>query len=116
MNAYNYKARPKQRDTEFEFQQVSTVARDVETTVLSFTNTGNKLYIEGIGGTGTAGSEWFIYLNTSLVAKRRMSSAYPFIEIPMYDAGLENGEIVDVKVKHFNPKTHDFDAEVRYFR
>ena len=115
MNDFNFKAFIRNRDTQIEFQEVSTVPKNTVTTVLSFTNVGSVLKLEGIGGSGTARSEWSIFINSVLKVKRRLSVAHPFIDIDMFDTQLANLDIIDVKVEHFEPATQDFDAEVRYF-
>lgn len=103
-------------NTSIEFQNVGSVPTNTETTVLSFTNTGNDLFIDGIGGEGNARSEWFIYVNTTLKAKRRSGVANMNIEIPMYGFKVENGDIIDIKVKHYESGTRNYNAEVRYHR
>jgi len=104
------------KTSSIEFQQVSGVPTTTETTVLSFTNTGASLYIEAIGGEGTARSEWFVYINTNLKIKIRSSTAEPAVELPLYDFKLANGDIIDVKVKHYEPATQSFSCNVRYYR
>jgi len=117
VNEYNFRVwTGSPRSSIIEFQTVTLVPKDTETTVLSFTNIGTQLYLEGIGGTGDARSEWFIYIDTVLKMKRRMTEGNGGIEIPMYDVPIPNASIVDVKVKHYDPRTHDFESELRYFR
>lgn len=102
--------------TSIEFQEVSSVPTSTETTVLTFTNTGTDMYLDHIGGTGSARSEWFVYINTVKKMKRRISVATPYIEIPMYNFKLANGDVIDIKVEHPESATQDFQAEVHYNR
>ena len=98
-----------------EFQSTTTVPGNTETTVLSFTNTlGEDLFIQRLGGTGDARSEWFIYINTILKYKRRSSVANPNLDIELHGFTLSNGDVIDIKVKHYESSTCDFECEVRY--
>jgi len=99
-----------------EFQTAELVPTNTETTVLSFTNIGSRLFIDGVGGAGTARSEWFVYLDTVLIAKRRMSVGTPFIELKFDGLPVETGSIIDVKVKQYEAATQEFESEVRYYR
>lgn len=103
------------RTSKIEYQEVTTVPKNTLTTVLSFTNsTGNGIFINGIGGTGTARSEWQIFVDTNLKLRRRMGVAHPFIEIPLFGFFIANGSIIDIKVTHFENATQDFHADLRY--
>ena len=99
-----------------EFQSVTGVPTNTETTVLSFTNTGAELFIDAIGGEGTARGEWFIYLNTILKAKRRSGVGVMNIDILEFGQVIANAGIIDVKVKHYETATQDFSSEVRFSR
>ena len=99
-----------------EFQTITTVASGTETTVLSFTNTGSVLFIDSIGGTGTARSEWKIYFNSIEKIRRRIEVGNMNLEIPMYDFKLGNGSTIDVKIEHPETNTQSFQSDVRYWR
>ena len=81
--------------TFIEFQSVTGVPSSTETTVLTFTVSGAAIRLTAIGGEGTAFGEWFIYVNTVLVAKKRTFVLTDF-EMPMYEKNqvvlrVENG-------------------------
>jgi len=101
--------------TFIEYQTVSSVPTNTETTVLSFTVTGSSIRLSAIGGQGEAFAEWFIYINSVLKMKRRSGLTDLSVEIPMYEHKLSVGDILEVKVKHFELPTVDFTADVRYF-
>ena len=54
----------------------------------------------------------------SINIANELKNKYPNmnIEIPMNDFDLANGSIVDVKVKHYESATQNFESEVRYYR
>jgi len=97
-----------------EFQEVVTVPKNVLTTVLSFTNTGVKLALDSIGGTGTARSEWFIYLNNVLKVKRRIEVANMNLNVAMHSFDMFPGDILDVKVRHPENQVQEFQCEVMF--
>ena len=83
---------------------------------MTYNNTGGKLYINGIGGTGTLRSEWSVYINGFLKAKRRISTAEANLEIPFNSYLVNNGELVVVKVEHFEDISGEFAADLRFNR
>ena len=102
--------------TSIEFQTISTVPTDTETTVLTFTNSGLKLYLDHIEANGTAAGEYFIYINTILKIQKRTTASEMNLDVRMYQFIIENGDTVDVKVKHYETATQEFNCSMRYER
>lgn len=99
-----------------EFQTVATVPFNTLTTVLSFTNTGADLFLEAIGGTGTARSEWILYVDNVEKLRRRIGVANMNMDVRMFDYLIPTNSVVDIKVTHFESATQSFQSEVRYYR
>jgi len=99
-----------------EYQANATVPSATETTVFSFTNTGAELFIDAVGGEGSARAEWFIYIDTVLKVRRRSGVGDMNIDILKFGKSLPNGSIIDIKVIHYAKTSQSFSAEVRYSR
>jgi len=103
------------RTSKIEYQAVSGVAGNTITNVFSFTNTtGGDIFVNGIGGTGSARAEWQILVDAAIVARRRTSVATPSIEVPFHGLVISNTSVVVIKVTHFESGTQDFQADMRY--
>jgi len=97
-----------------EFQETTNVPADTLSTVLSFTNSVSKIYLNSIIVNSNLRAEWFIYVNTVLLMKRRSNDDIGSYNIDMHKFIMSDNDILDVKVKHYEPTTHDFQTEVNY--
>ena len=73
-----------------DYQQVSNVPGNTESTVLSITNTGSIRGIQAIGVNCSARCLWNFYKNTNLIAKRRTGTSNPSLTVPFYGVRLED--------------------------
>ena len=104
------------KDNFIEPQAVTGISKDTVTTVLTFTNAGADLFIDAVGGTGSARAEWTIFINDVAKIFRRQGVAVMNLNVKMFGFKLANGDKIDIKVEHFEGGTQEFKAEVRYFR
>jgi len=104
-------------ETVIEFNEISSITKDTPTTILNFTNAGTFASGDSIGGTGTARSEWFVYIDSILKVRRRMGVANMNVEIPLHGYLIDNGTQIEVKVEHYEDDTaQDFSCDLRYHR
>jgi hypothetical protein len=93
-----------------DFSAITGVANSIETTVLTYTSLGNETISDIIMG-GTSYARFNIYLNTvlSFVVRSGPNRQANFsIQRPLQ---LATGDVVDVKVIHYNLGwTDDFEA------
>ncbi|MCP4481439.1 MAG: hypothetical protein GY817_01235 [bacterium] len=85
-----------------EYGAIADIPKDVEVTVFTLTNTEKTRYVRQIGITSSVQSLWFIYKNMELLLRRRLNAAQASLDIALFNLDLEIGDILDIKVIHFD--------------
>ncbi len=102
-------------DGYIEYNEVTGVLSLVETEVLNYTNSlGYPIYLQALGGTGSARSEWFFYINGILKVKRRGTTTDPNTEVPLHSFKLINTGTIIIKVKHYELTPQEYSADMRF--
>lgn len=95
----------------------AVVTYDNETTVATLTVTGSPLFLDAIAATGTWAAEVIIYINTVRKQTLRIEITSPHPETPFFAARLEVGDVVEVKVRHYDVTgAHDYEATIKAHR
>lgn len=97
-----------------EFQSSSTVPGSTLTTVLTFTVSGADINLNSIKVEGNARGEWSVFKNLSLIEKKRTSVSKHNKEIKFFREAFAVGDIIDVKVIHYESNPADFSATLNY--
>jgi len=93
---------------------INTVAGNSQVTIVSYTNnTGGVLRITGCLGTGTVDAEYVLMINGNEIGTARSSEQERNGKI-VIEKGyrINNGDIVTVKVTHWDDFTADFKATI----
>jgi hypothetical protein len=97
------------------FNSISNTVKDTEYTILQYENTsGSPQALAEIGGTGTSRAEWEIFINGQQVARRRTSTTEINLVYSFNRIQFDDGDILTLKVTHYQDETQDFSADLRY--
>jgi hypothetical protein len=97
-----------------EYQEANNIPGNIESTVLSFINTGSDKLIQSIKVEGSARSEWFVYFNLQKKIKLRLSNSYTKKTIPLFKVNLATNDIIEIKVIHYESTLNNFSSEVNF--
>lgn len=97
-----------------ESSNVSTVAADAQTTIVTYTNnTGGTIRITGCIATGQVDAEYVLMVNGSVKGTVRSSESDRTAKIVLPKGIMtSNGDIVTVKVTHWENTTSNFSATI----
>jgi len=100
-----------------QYNEVGSVIGNLETSILSYTNSGTKLYLQSVLGSGESDAEYRFYINSLLKIQKRTSAAKKNAEIPFSTPYiLIVGDIIDLKVFHYMSMSRKFNATFIGFR
>lgn len=94
---------------------VSTVPDNALTTIVSYTNTsGGDLWLNMVTGTGNLDALYTLFINTNEIDNLNSAEQDRNVKFAFVKAiKVANGDIIDVKVKHFyNGKSGDFKSTI----
>lgn len=95
-----------------DFNQITNIPGNIQTTVLTFTNTGITRYLRQVGIEGEANGLWQIYINMVEVTDRRTTAVESSLAVDMFSHIIQIGDIIDVKVTHFRTELLAFSSEI----
>lgn len=94
----------------YEFQETSSVVPNAETLIFTKTVTDTKYFIDKIEVSGENKAIYNIYLDSTLINRKRTYYTYLNDVFNFGEMELTTGQVIEVKVEHEGPTNADFNA------